>query len=130
MEKYSLLDICRSWWDSIFGNTDYACPVRIDPCNDIILQIEKFTRSEICSPGYAYRPDIFMHQFHIICEKLMNVPCERYLAEFSLPENSAKTLQVHKYSKESESFLENWYKDVISGHEEFAKDTVFSMTTH
>ena len=49
------------------GNTDYACPVRIDPCNDIILQIEKFTRSEICSPGYAYRPDIFMDQFHVIC---------------------------------------------------------------
>ena len=71
-----------------------------------------------------------MHQFHIICEKLRNLPNERYLAEFSLDENSAKTRGVHKYSKECESLLEKWYKDVISGQEEFAKDTVFLMTIH
>ena len=130
MEKYSLLDIYRSWWDSMVANTDYACPVRIDPCKNIILHLEKFTRSEICSPGYLYKPEIFMHQFHVICEKLRNLPFERYLAEFPLAENSAKTLEVHKYSKKSESFLEKWYKDVISGHEEFEKYKVFSMTTH
>ena len=130
MEKYSLLDICQSWWDSMIANTDYACPVRIDPCKDIILHLEKFIRSEIWSPGCPYKPEIYIYQFHIICEKLRNLPNERYLAEFSLDENSAKTLGVHKYSKECESLLEKWYKDVISGHEEFAKDTVFLMTIH
>ena len=126
MEKYSLLDICRSWWDSMIANTDYACPIRIDPRNDIILRHEKFTRSEICSPGCPYKPEIYMHQFHVICEKLRNLPSDRYLVEFSLAENSVKTLGVHKYSEESESLLEKWYKGVTSGHEEFVKDTVFS----
>ena len=130
MEKYSLLDIFRSWWDSMIANTDCACPVRIDPCNDITLHLEKFTRSEIWSPGCPYKPEIYMHQFHVICEKLRKLPNERYLAEFSLAENSAKTLGVFKYSKKSESLLEKWYQDLISGHEEFAKYKVFSVTTH
>ena len=130
MEKYSLLDICRSWWDSMIANTDYACPARINPCNDITLRLEKLIRSEIWSAGCPYKSEIYMHQFHVICGKLRNLPNERYLAEFSLPENSAKTLGVLKYSKGSESLSEKWFKDVISGHEEFAKDTVFSMTTH
>ena len=106
MEKYSLLDICRSWWDSMIANTHYACPVRIDLCNDIILRLKKLTRSEISSPGCPYKPEIYMHQFHVICEKLRNLPSERYLAEFSLAEDTAKTLGAHKYSKESESLLE------------------------
>ena len=130
MEKYSLLDICQSWWDSMIAKTDYACPARINPCNDITLRLEKLIRSEIWSAGCPYKSEIYMHQFHVICEKLRNLPNERYLAEFSLPENSAKTLGVLKYSKGSESLSEKWFKDVISGHEEFAKDTVFSMTTH
>lgn len=124
MEKFSMLDLCRYWWDSMIANTDNICCVRIDPRNDFILRDEKYTRDQFCGPGCPYNPQTSMRHISAIFHELIKLPCGKYVLECSM-ETATETLRnlnIFIFSEDGQSIIENRYKNIISGEPEFIKE--------
>ena len=110
-EQFSLLDMCRAWWASMIGNTDYILCCRIDVQNDCIARNDRYTRDVLCPPGCPYNPNFYFQHLKHLFEFLFKSECGEYMLEHAA---GNEHLFLFKEKETGLTTLQTKYKDLLS----------------
>jgi len=113
MEQYSLIELCRFWWDSFLANTEYMLCVRLDPRTNIVLRTDRYTRDELCPPSCPYNPNIYITQFHNLVRELLQLDSGKYALEKSTSQSS---FSIFKESNVTERKLTSKFTNILDNN--------------